>query len=201
MASIELSRYEAEEGDLPDVCMCCGAPATDRKRRRFTSHPVWVYLLLPFGLLPYVIVAAVLTESARCYVLFCPQYKNHWLRRTLLVWGSFVALIAVLFGSLVFVGLMQGQLDKSTSDVLSGSLCVGSLFLVLFWLISIPIVQMTAIQPTNVTQHRLTLRGISPAFVDAVREHRAKRRNEEDQEDFRRQFRPSHSDSIREGED
>src|SRR5580700_7283045 len=65
MASISLSWREAEDGDLPDVCMCCGAPATESKRRRFTSHPLWVYVLLPFGYLPYVIVAAVLTEKIR----------------------------------------------------------------------------------------------------------------------------------------
>src|SRR4051812_25286496 len=86
MASIRLSRYEAEEGDLPEVCMCCGAPATERKRRRFVSHPLWVYVLMPFGYLPYVIVAAVLTEHVRCYTLFCPRHKNHWRSRTLIFW-------------------------------------------------------------------------------------------------------------------
>ena len=42
MASIQLTRYEAEEDDLPDMCMRCGAAATVRKRRLFVSHPMWV---------------------------------------------------------------------------------------------------------------------------------------------------------------
>lgn len=78
MASIRISRYEAEDGDLPDVCMCCGEPATQRKRRRFISHPVWVYILLPWGYILYAIVAAILTEEIRCYTLFCERHKHYW---------------------------------------------------------------------------------------------------------------------------
>src|SRR5947209_19812623 len=121
MASIQLSRYEAEEGDLPEVCMSCGAPATERKRRRFISHPLWVYVLLPFGYLPYVVVAAVLTEHVRCYTLFCPRHKNHWRFRTLIIWGAFVALLAVIVGSVVLVGSLSEQLSRSTTDRLMGS--------------------------------------------------------------------------------
>jgi hypothetical protein len=46
----------------------------------------------------------------------------------------------------------------------------------LSWIISIPIVQATAIHPSNVTERRLTLKGVSPEFVEAVREYRAKRK-------------------------
>ncbi len=173
MASIQLSRYEAEEGDLPDVCMCCGEPATERKRLRFVSHPLWVYVLLPFGYLPYVIVAAILTEHVRCYTLFCPRHKNHWLYRTLIVWGAFVALLALLAASFALVGSMSGQINKSTQDFLLGSLCIATPALLFCWLMSIPIMQLTSIHPADATERRLTLKCISPAFVDAVREYRA----------------------------
>jgi hypothetical protein len=113
MASIELSRYEAEEGDLPDVCMICGAPATVRKRYRFTWHPVWVYLLVPFGYLPYILVAALLTENVRCYTLFCPQHKNHWRWRTLSIWGGFLVLLAVIAG--ILVGFILPAARNATS--------------------------------------------------------------------------------------
>jgi hypothetical protein len=195
MASIQLRRYEAEEGDLPDVCMRCGAPATERRRRRFTTHPLWVYVLLPFGLVPYVIVAAALTEHVRCYTLFCPRHKNHWLVRTLIVWGAFVALLALIVGSFVAVALMERQLSGSMMGDLIGYLCIGSVVLLFCWLVSIPIMQLTAIHPANVTERRLTLKRVSPAFVDAVWDHRERRREEEEQEDYRRPFQPRRSDS------
>jgi hypothetical protein len=195
MASIQLSRHEAEEGDLPDVCMCCGAPATERKRRRFISHPLWVYLLLPFGYLPYVIVAAILTENVRCYTLFCARHKNHWLLRTLIIWGAFIVLLAFLAGSFALVGSMSGPASKSTQDTLFGLLCIAMPVLLLCWLISIPIMQLTAIHPANVTEHRLTLKCVSPAFVEAVRNYREDHKSEELPEDYRRKFRPRPSPS------
>lgn len=198
MATIQLSKYEAEEGDLPDVCMCCGAPATERKRRRFISHPLWVYLLLPLGYLPYVIVAAILTEHIHCYTLFCPQHKNHWLVRNLIVWGSLVVILIVLVGGFVIAGSLSRQVSRSTEDILFGSLCVGSVVLLLCWLISIPLMQVTAIHPANVSERWLILKRISPAFVEAVREYRAKRKSEEQQEDYRGHFRPRPSPSRHE---
>lgn len=193
MASIQLSRYEAEEGDLPEVCMRCGAPATERKRRRFVSHPFWIYVLLPFGYIPYVIVAAILTEKVRCYTLFCPRHKNQWRRRTLIIWGAFVALLVLLAGSFALVGSLSGQFSKSTQDFLLGSLCIASPVLFLCWLISIPIMQETAIHPADVTERRLTLKHIAPAFAEAVREYREDRKREGREEDSRREFRARRS--------
>jgi hypothetical protein len=183
MASIVLSRYEAEEGDLPEVCMLCGAPATERKRRRFTSHPFWVYVLLPFGWLPYIIVAAILTVRVHCYTHLCARHRNHWLMRTLIIWGVFAGLVALILGSFFVVALTGQKLGKSSFDALFGTLCIGSLVLMFLWLASIPILQVTAIHPADVTKRRLTLKRISPEFADAVWEHRDERRAEAEQED------------------
>jgi hypothetical protein len=184
MASIQLTRREAEDGDLPNVCMSCGEPATVRKRRLFVSHPVWVYLLLPFGYLPYVIVAAVLTERVRCYTHFCPRHKNHWLMRALIIWGAFPVLIALIAGGFVLVASMENVVSKSMEGGLVGTMCIGSLVLVLLWLMSIPLIQLTAIHPANVTDRRLTLKRIAPEFIEAVRDYREKPRSRDDGEEY-----------------
>lgn len=178
MASIQLSRYEAEEGDLPDVCMRCEAPATERKRLRFTSHPLWCYVLLPFGYIPYVIVAAILTERVRCHTFFCPRHKNYYRFRTLIVWGVLVVRLAFIFGGFVIAGSIADRSGK-TQDILFGSLCIVSPILLFCWLISIPIMQETSIHPADVTERRLTLKHVSPAFAEAVREYRENRKEEE----------------------
>lgn len=193
MASIQLSRHEAEEGDLPDVCMCCGAPATERKRRRFISHPLWVYLLLPLGYIPYAIVAAILTEHIRCYTLFCPRHKHHWLVRSLIVWGLLVAILALVITGFIIAGSLSGRVSSSTESLLFGSVCIGSIVLMLCWFISIPLMQSTAIHPADATERHLALKRISPAFVEAVREHRENRKSEVQQEDYRRKFQPRRS--------
>lgn len=190
MASIKLSRYEAEEGDLPDVCMCCGAEATERKRRRFTSHPFWVYVLLPWGWIPYAIVASILTEHIRCYTLFCPRHKNHFFVRNLIVWGSLVLILPIIFGSFIIAGSLSKGASRSTEDILFGLACLGSVVLLLGWLISIPISQATAIHPANATERHLILKRVSPEFVDAVRQYRANRKERAQAEDYREHFRP-----------
>ena len=54
MAEIRLGLDEAD-GDLPEVCMCCGEPATLIRTKRMRWFPPWVNLLILLGLLPYAI--------------------------------------------------------------------------------------------------------------------------------------------------
>ena len=192
MASIQLTRYEAEEDDLPDVCMRCGDPATERRRIRFTSHPFWIYVFLLCGILPYVVLAVVLTERARCHIHFCPQHKNHWRVRAFAVWGTLVAIMAIIpiyFGGNHLAESQLGLWDESTKDILVGIGFVVVPTLVFCWLISIPIIQLTAIYISNVTERTLTLRSVSQEFVDAVLDYRKKREDEDEQEDPRGKFR------------
>jgi hypothetical protein len=192
MASIQLTREEAELGFLPDVCMRCGAPATVRKRRMFVSHPFWVYVLLPFGYLPYVIVAAILTRRARCYTHFCPKHKNHWLVRALFIWGAFVAMLVGIGTAFAVLAAIAG---KSLEGTRTGfSLCLGSYVLILCWLVLIPVIQATAIHTGDVTDRRLTLKRVSPAFVEAVRDNRDRPRAEDAHQDAGHLARPRASE-------
>jgi hypothetical protein len=187
MATIRLGRYEAEDGDMPDVCMRCGEPATVIKRYRFVWHPFWCYLLIPMGLLIYVILAAVLTQQARIHVFLCDRHKRHWLVRTLAVWGTFLSLLIIWPAAFAMTSALIRP--GSSSNVL-GFLCIGSLVSLVAWLISIPIIQWTAIHPTEITERTVTLTRVCPDYVDALADHRARRREEEDDEDYRRTFRP-----------
>ncbi|HEY7330392.1 MAG TPA: hypothetical protein VH592_22320 [Gemmataceae bacterium] len=201
MPSIKLSRYEAEEGSLPDVCMCCGVEATERKRRRFVSHPLWVYVLMPFGYIPYVIVAAILTEHIRCYTLFCPRHKNYYRSRNLIVWGALVLVLFLIIGGLILAFSLSSHVSESTQELLAGSTCLGSVLLLLLWLISIPISQETAIHPTKATEHHVTLKCVCPAFAEAVQQYRADRKDQSQTDEVRQRSRPRRSPDIRTGDD
>jgi hypothetical protein len=39
MARVRLGRSEAQQGRLPAVCICCGAPAEVYKPKQFNWHP------------------------------------------------------------------------------------------------------------------------------------------------------------------
>jgi hypothetical protein len=151
---------------------------------------MWVYVLLPFGYLPYVIVAATMTQRVRCHTHFCRRHKNHWVYRALVIWGGFVAMLALLVGSVAFVISMEPQVNEATNSLLRGLLCFTVIALPLCWLISIPIMQLTAIHPADVTERRLTLKRVAPAFVNAVRDYREKRSNvDEEREEYWSDFR------------
>jgi hypothetical protein len=46
MATIRLNRQAAHSGQLPRVCICCGAPAEQFVRHEFRFEPTWLILLL-----------------------------------------------------------------------------------------------------------------------------------------------------------
>jgi len=193
MASIYLSRYEAEEGDLPDVCMCCGEPATERKRRRFIWCPGWVYALIPLGFLPYVLVSTLLTEKISCYILFCPRHKNHWRKRGLIPWLAFPVVLALIAGGWVGVAVLLDRFDEATRGYLIGAAWIWTLLLLVGWFAMIPLMQLTAIHPSPAGRG-LILKRISPEFVQAVEDYRASRDRDEEDEDDRPEVEPVEDD-------
>src|SRR5262249_28232384 len=94
MASVKLHDPDRMGYDLPDLCMKCGAPAMVYKAKTFSWHPGWVYILLFFGLLPFIIVALIMTRRMTVRVPLCEAHKNHWFGRFLILSGSFLALFA-----------------------------------------------------------------------------------------------------------
>src|SRR5207247_1179889 len=100
MAEIRLDLGEAD-GYLPDICMCCGGAATVTKTRKMSWCPPWVGVLILAGLIPYAIVAMILTKRATVQVPLCDQHKGHWFNRALLAFGSFFLFTAI--GGAAFV--------------------------------------------------------------------------------------------------
>jgi hypothetical protein len=183
MATIRLVREEAEDGDLPPVCMCCGEPATVLRAKNFSWHPDWVYLLLLLGLLPCLIAALIVTKRMRIRAPLCEEHKNHWLWRN---WFAYGGLTGIFFLGVGVIALMltwddpQGQMSG-----LFGLLCFGLLGLGLAWLLAAFVVQNLGIRPIEITDRTITLRRVAPEFVDAVREEREYRRRESLEEEKR----------------
>lgn len=171
MATIRLGRYEIEEEGLPAVCMRCGEPATTHKNKTFSWYPQWVPVLILAGLLPFIIVAAILTKRMRVAVPFCARHRGHWFWRGLIMGLSLLACVGLFIGlSAWLVGMENDEEIKRGSA--GGFICIGGLPLLLAWIIMAAIMQKTSIRPSEITDNSITLTRISPAFVEAMKAQR-----------------------------
>lgn len=165
MASVTLTRYEAEGDRLPRCCMVCGAPATVSRNKHFSWNPSWVYLLLFCGLLPLIIVALIMTKKMRVHAPFCDEHANHWSKRTAWTLGGLGVLAVFGIGAMVLT-------SQQPNNPLQGTACMATLGVGVAWVIMAIALQSTSIHPTEITDRNITLDKVSPLFVDAVREAR-----------------------------
>ncbi len=181
MATVRLDRDEATDGYLPQLCLKCGATATVERTQTFSWCPSWVGILILAGLLPYIIVAAIMTRRLTVHAPLCDDHRNHWAMRNWFLWGGLI--VCVLLG--VVSGVVLAALDNrpgarpSGANPLGGLLCVGSVVIGLAWLIAVAIFQHTGIRTTEITEYDITLVNVSRDFVDAVKEYRRRDRDDE----------------------
>lgn len=163
MAVLRLSRSEVETGQLPSLCMRCGAPATGHDTKKFSWHPQWVYALILAGLLPLLIVALIMTKRMNVRAPFCDAHRSHWSWRSRTLIFSFIGL--AILGVCGFVLAVE---NKNSANPLSGALCVGCVLLGLAWVILAICLQSTSIEPREITDASITLDRVALGFCDAV---------------------------------
>ncbi|MBN9520263.1 hypothetical protein J0H58_17330 [bacterium] len=202
MARVRLRWDETRGDELPEVCMRCGAPADVHRGRTFSWHPQWVLLLLFGGLLPFLIVAVILTKRMRVEVPLCDAHKNHWLARAAVIWTTFFGLIGLGVVAMLLMG-PQGN------DPVGGYVCAGTVVGLFIWLISAAILQSTSIRPVEITADDITLTRVASGFVDALRDQRdaardrrrLRRDDYDDEDDEYEDDRPRRQRRYREDDD
>ncbi|HWG41460.1 MAG TPA: hypothetical protein VN688_01655 [Gemmataceae bacterium] len=167
MATLRLESYDGNVLELPDLCLKCGAPAALSKSKNFSWFPSWVWVLLfVCGLVPFAIVAAIMTKRRRVEVPLCEEHKNHWMWRQVAILGGLLLVLGLVFGGILLADNQQG----GGNDPLSGFLCVAGPVGLIIWLIAIAILQSTAIRPKEITDTSITLVGVSDVFIQAYEE-------------------------------
>ncbi|QDU95274.1 SHD1 domain-containing protein [Lignipirellula cremea] len=115
MARVVLNRHAVEAGHLPDICLCCGAPATSRNLEEFKYRPTWV-LMIKFLPSNY----SVWTSGySRFPAPFCEAHKSR-------LWLPFKARMAML-AAIALGGfcLIMGLLLMALSQVLGVLVLLG----------------------------------------------------------------------------
>jgi hypothetical protein len=184
MPTVWLDRDEAEYGDLPPVCMRCGDEATVTRDRNFSWYPQWVIVLLLAGLLPFLIVALLMTKRMRLKAPMCDRHAGHWFRFRLFAYGGLLGTIGLFFAGLFLLAAN----DRTLNDVAAGVMIVSGigflicLFVAAFW-------QMSLIRAIEITDDDMRLAGVSEEFKEAVREQRrAERETEEERRPRRKKW-------------
>jgi hypothetical protein len=138
--------------ELPSVCMYCGAPATRRKSKTFSWHPPWIYILLLVGLLPFMLVALIMTQRLRLSAPLCEQHRYHWGWRQAFVLLSLLGVFGLIAGLAIFTSARPGQ-----RPLLPGEAWIALPVALLAWVILAIVVQTRTIRPTEITAYTITL--------------------------------------------
>ncbi|CAN5584808.1 hypothetical protein BH10PLA2_BH10PLA2_38410 [soil metagenome] len=169
MAVIRLGRAELERGRLPKVCMVCGDRASVRVKKTFAWYPVWAYLV------GGIILAFLFTKRMTINAPLCNAHRNHWLLRTLIIVLGFVAAM-VFSGILIFaVAIKSAANGPGDTPVMMAIGLAGAL--IVAWLVTTLVLQLTAIRATEITDKSMTLTNVSSSFISALRDFREERRN------------------------
>jgi len=153
MPQVRLHLYEASGYELPRVCLRCGRPAREFQTLEIAWFPMWVNWLMLLGIVPYLIVAPILTKKATLNAPFCERHQYHWHVRTLAIAASLAVFLAAMYASL-----------KWYPPLLLAVLFVLFPLIVVF----VAIVHRSSVRPTEVTATHLVIDGVCNVFVDAL---------------------------------
>ncbi len=172
MPDVRLTRAE-EDGNLPQVCMCCGAPATAWVERNFLAHdpavrgPSVFWEVFAIRLL----IAAANTPRVRLRTSFCPRHRHYWHLRAALAFGGLAGMLAVLFIGLLGTILLIA-VAKVDAPWLSCCAIVPFLAYIVPWIIAIKLVQDRTIRARLGKGDAIILQNVSERYVTALEEQR-----------------------------
>lgn len=196
MAKVWINRRDWDDGDLPDVCICCGQPTTERKQRTFYWTPGWVYLMLLINLIVFLVVALATRQSWRAAIPVCRDHRSYWFWRTALMWLSFLGVFALS----IFAGVASATLGRGDEDEAFGIGLLTFLGSMLAWIILVIVISTNMVRAAKIETRAVHLISVAPAFAAAYEEWENRRLPRKDDAAFDRwddARRPAKGDRVR----
>ena len=115
-----------ERGDLPRVCVASGGPSNGRVVFRYQNRIGWVWVLLPFGVLPFLLAMFFTAKSTKGPL---PVDRDSWeryrrlQRRSSRAWAAY-GLVVATAGLLAFV--FRSSLPIEAVLGLAGTAAIGA---------------------------------------------------------------------------
>ncbi|MES2316082.1 MAG: hypothetical protein V4631_01185 [Pseudomonadota bacterium] len=139
-------------GELPHRCIKCNEPAEMDKPKKYSwHHPGW-YLLIPVGIIFYIIAGLIASKKAQFAIGLCEAHRSR--RRAF----RFAALGLFIVGLLSLFAVMSG-VEEAWGAVSVFSLLLSGIVLV---------IGSTYLTATHITDAEARLRGCKPAFLDSL---------------------------------
>ncbi len=112
MAHVDLWRREAEAGDLPPLCVCCGCVAREHSPVTILKVPV-----IP----PFTIAAALMPKALRraaplLHLPVCNYHRGQWWWKAPLLFGSIFVVVPLAIAPWL-VAMLRSPDDKVLQDV------------------------------------------------------------------------------------
>jgi hypothetical protein len=176
VAKVKISARECRRGMLPQVCAKCGDPTSETVRRKFQWFPPIAYIAILAGLLPFAIIALVLTKRLEADMPMCEKHKKDWAWRQWFVVGGLLLLLVGGIGAFAFAASQQ----QGPNDGTVGFVCLGSAIALLVFLIPAAFINNAAIRPTEITDKGMTLINVHRDFIAELEEDRDRDYEEEE---------------------
>lgn len=158
MATVQMSRYAAEAGWVPPVCICCGASAQVQVRHTFYYQPTWLVLIYVF--LPRILKWYFSSKPAQVPVPLCAAHRRR------LYWPTYLGCLLVA-GALVLVPAMVISLYSEMPTLMNALAALMVIWVLGLWLAYI-LVAIATPRAQAYTASQITLTAVSPAYAQAV---------------------------------
>jgi hypothetical protein len=169
IADVRLTRDQAE-GALPDVCMCCGAPATVWINRTFMLHEPVVHgrsVLAEIYIVQFLFAAAK-TARLNLRTSFCPRHRHYWALRFALIFGGLGGMFVVLFGGLSVVVFLFAVV-KVDSPWPTGCVLVPLIAYLVAWIITMKLVMDRSIRARLTEDGEIALQNVGVHYIEAIK--------------------------------
>jgi hypothetical protein len=158
MAQVTLGRLEAEQGELPALCLRCGRPASLYRARWFGWQPGYSYLCLLLSLWLFLFVSLLVHRRMRVLAPWCLAHRYYGFRRTVVfdfALGLLAALMILVVGWAIAISRGRSEGMLFLTGWIPGLLLLAMLLLA----------RIDALRSTEITPDSITLTGVAEAFV------------------------------------
>jgi hypothetical protein len=164
MARVKLDNHDISDEGSPAVCMRCGQPSSIKPSKVFRWNPGWVYLLILVGLLPFLVVALVMSWHRKVVTPLCDQHADYWRFRSRFILGGLLGVIVAV------VAIAASAPTVSPAPPWVIAIWIGVAALAVVWLFGAAVVQASSIRAAEITDSRITLLSVHPDFAAAIRQ-------------------------------
>ncbi|WP_265594661.1 hypothetical protein [Haloferula sp. BvORR071] len=143
---------------LPARCIKTNQPQEVKdwnKQVQLTWTPPWIYIFLPFALLPVLLLASLMSKRAKVTYTLCREERSRLVKRKTLATLGFFAGVAILIAGLVY-------LENSAA----GPVAIVAAILMVASLVVIAITNAVSVR-----KHKdgwFTVKGCSPEFLNSI---------------------------------